>query len=57
MKELLILREALSDARRRNALDEYTIILNGIARLQWMIDLASMPTAKLPSIQREQVAA
>ena len=57
MKELSILRQALADARRRNALDEYTIILRGIAELQCMIDLASMPTAHLPVTQREEMAA
>lgn len=57
MKELSILREALADARRRGALDEYTIILRGIAELQYMADLASMPTAHLPIVQREERAA
>lgn len=56
MKELTILRAALADARRRNAMDEYTIILRGIAELQYMSDLASMPTAHLPVVREEMAA-
>lgn len=53
MKELSILREALADARRRESYEEYTIILRGIAELQCMIDLASMPTAHLSVVSQE----
>lgn len=56
MKELTILRAALADARRRESYEEYTIILRGIAELQYMIDLASMPTAHLPVVREEMAA-
>lgn len=54
-----IMRAALADARARGALEEYAIVLCGIARLQHMANLAEIETAELPAVQasREAVAA
>ena len=54
---LTIMRAPLADARTRGAMDEYAIVLLGIARLQYMADLATMPTAKLPVVQKAERAA
>lgn len=47
MQELQILREALASARRRDMMDEYTIILAGIVRLYALQSVIETDTAEI----------